>query len=39
MLRLWFHGIHILILMLQIYDGIVNENACNKRNELEWTGL
>ena len=40
LLRTWrrpcFHGINALILIPSIFDVTVNENACYKRNELEW---
>ena len=39
LLRRWrrrcFHGIHVMILMPQIFDVIANENVRYKRNELE----
>ena len=34
--RRCFHGINAMILMPQIFDVIANENACYKRNELEY---
>ena len=33
--RRCFHGIDAMILMLQIFDVTANENARDKRNELE----
>ena len=35
--EIWLYGIKVMILMPQIFDVTANENACNKRNELEFT--